>query len=102
MFPPHVYLTTMCTLGGCGPEEKIKFHGIGVTYHCKSLYEFWEFNLGTMEDEAVLLNAKPSLYHQKSLMYICMYVYVCMFVCVYCLQRPQESLKFGGTGVRVS
>jgi hypothetical protein len=45
------------------PEEGIRSLGTGVTDGCELSCEFWESNLGPLEEQPVLLTLEPSLQH---------------------------------------
>lgn len=48
---------------GCGerPKEGFRFLGARVTGSCE--YRCWKLNLGSLEEQPVLLTAQPSLYN---------------------------------------
>jgi len=42
------------------PEENVRSPETGVTASCKLPFGSWELNLGSLEDEPVLLTSEPS------------------------------------------
>lgn len=51
IYTPHV----------CLPEEGVKTFGTGVTDGCEPWYRFWGLNLGSLQEQQVLLSPEPSL-----------------------------------------
>jgi hypothetical protein len=43
------------------PEEAAGFLGTRVADSCESSYGCWEFNLGSLKEQLMLLTAEPSL-----------------------------------------
>lgn len=54
IYTPHV----------CLPEEGVKSFGTGVTDGCEPWYGFWGLNLGSLQEQQVLLSPEPSLQPQ--------------------------------------
>jgi hypothetical protein len=44
------------------PEKGVRFSGLGVTGGFKLLCEYWESNLGPLQEQPVLLTTKQSLH----------------------------------------
>jgi hypothetical protein len=49
-------------------EEGIRFAGTGVTGSCHLLFECWELNSDSVEEQLVLSTAKPSLQPRTSIL----------------------------------
>lgn len=58
----YLYASTTCIPGVCGSQEEgTRSSKIGVTDGGEPLYGCWEFNLGPLEGQPVLLTAEPHL-----------------------------------------
>jgi hypothetical protein len=59
-----ICLCTTCALSPWGPEEDMRPPGTGVTDGCELPCGCWKLNPGPLEEQPVLLTAKPSLQPQ--------------------------------------
>lgn len=61
--PKHMYRCLQ------GPEEGIRSPGVGVMVVVGILFEFWEANSGSLEEQHILLSIEPSLQTPFSLLH---------------------------------
>jgi hypothetical protein len=59
----HAYMYMChCASSSCGGQSRASVpFGSGVTHDCESPCRCWEFNLGPLEEQSVLLTTRPSL-----------------------------------------
>lgn len=60
----YMYRNFIYTPHVCLPEEGVKTFGTGVTDGCEPWYGFWGLNLGSLQEQQVLLSPEPSLQPQ--------------------------------------
>ena len=93
VFCLNVRLCTMCVPCPWSPEEGVKFLGTGVKDGCEPLCGCWEWDLGPLEEQPVLLTTEPSLQFLEAILSN-------SFPDLCCVNKLRSEFRFGAKNQR--